>query len=240
MKPTQLYMLLFSILILMSCQKKEIHIPVTNKIGIQEVSNFSEIWMFIKIDKKDTLLLLNDKNLIGATNWVFNIDKDLKLEHIMPKIQSFQEKRLKRAEENKNKFNNYLSYSDTISKVLSFIDISQVQFNFDRIQSKQNILKNLDYYKIFNNFHLSFGVHTYYLNGNKIDKVDFFETLMEFINFSENGQKTLLHLNFNQNLTYQEYLNIKTDLLFLQKGEFIIDNYEYIFDAKKISECGCD
>ena len=157
-----------------------------------------------------------------------------------PEIQKFQTKRLKRATENKNDFNNYLSYSDTISKVLSFVDIGQIQFNFDSIQSKKAILKNLDYYQNYNNFHLSFGLNTYYLNENKIDKVDFFETLMELINFTENGQKVLLHLNFNQDLTYQEYINIQTQLLQLQKNLFIIDKNEYIFDSKKVPECGCD
>ncbi|MDP2089054.1 MAG: hypothetical protein Q8J84_06590 [Flavobacteriaceae bacterium] len=240
MKLTQLYILLFSIIILAGCQKKEIHIPATDIVGIQEVPNFSEVWMFMKINEKDTILQLNDKNLIGSTNWIFNIDKHLKLEKVMPKIQYFQEKRLKKSMHNTDGFSNYLSYSDTISKILSFVDISHIQFHFDTIQSKKIILKNLDYYKNYNNFHLSFGLNTYYLNENKIDKVEFFDTLMEFINFTENGQKTLLHLNFNQNLTYQEYLNIKTHLLLLQKEQFIIDKNEYIFDADKIPECGCD
>ncbi|MDO9261450.1 MAG: hypothetical protein Q7U08_05875 [Flavobacteriaceae bacterium] len=240
MKLTQSFLALFISIVFANCQKKEIHIPTTEKVGIQEVANFSEVWMFMKLHEKDTILQLNDKNLIGATNWVFNIDKHLTLGKVMPKIQYFQEKRLKRSVEKKDEFNNYLSYSDTISKVLSFVDISQIQFHFDSIQSKKTILKNLDYYQNYNNFHLSFGLNTYYLNENKIDKVDFFETLMEFINFTENGQKVLLHLNFNQKLTFQEYLNIKTQLLQLQKNLFIIDKNEYIFDADKIPECGCD
>ena len=240
MKLTQSLLLLFIVIVFANCQKKEIHIPSTNKAGIQEVANFSEVWMFMNIHEKDTILQLNDKNLIGSTNWVFNIDKHLSLGKVMPKIQYFQEKRVKKSMHKIDGFNNYLSYSDTISKVLSFVDVSNIQFHFDSIQSKKAILKNLDYYQNYNNFHLSFGLNTYYLNENKIDKVDFFETLMGFINFTENGQKVLLHLNFNQDLTYQEYINIKTQLLQLQKNLFIIDKNEYIFDSKKVPECGCD
>ncbi|MDP3352451.1 MAG: hypothetical protein Q8S44_01770 [Flavobacteriaceae bacterium] len=240
MKPFQIYILLFFTILTLSCQKKEINIPTTDKTGIQEISNFSEIWMFMKVQEKDTTLQLNDKNLIGATNWIFNIDKHLKLAKVMREIQHFQEKRLKRAADEKDEFNNYLSYSDTINKILSFVDISNIQFHFDTIQSNKSILKKLDYYKNYNNIHLSLGMKSYYLNENKIDKVDFFDTLIGFINFTENGKKTLLHLNFNQEITYQEYLNFKTHLLSLQKELFIIDKNEYIFDANKIPECGCD
>lgn len=240
MKLSPIALLLFLLITLISCHKKEIHIPTTNKVGIQKITNFSEVWMFMKVQDKDSILQLNDKNVIGATNWIFNIDKHLTLEKVMPKIHTFQTKRLKRTEENKSDFKNYLSYSDTISKVLSFVDISQIQFHFDSIQSNKTILKNLDYYQNYNNFHLSFGLKTYYLNANKIAKDDFYETLLELIIFTENGQKVLLHLNFNQKITYQEYLTIKTQLLYLQKDLFIIDKNEYIFDAKKIPECGCD
>lgn len=240
MKPFQIYILIFITSLTIGCQNKEIQIPTSDKPGIQEISNYSEIWMFMKVMEKDTTLQLNDNNLIGATNWIFNIDKHLNLAKVMPKIQSFQEKRLKRASDEKEKFDNYLSYSDTINKILSFVDISNTQYHFDTIQSKKNILKKLEYYKDYNNIHLSMGMKSYYLNENKIDKVDFFDTLTEFISFTENGQKTLLHLNFNQQITYQEYLNFKTQLLSYQKELFFIDKNEYIFDANKIPECGCD
>lgn len=240
MKPFQIYILIFITSFTIGCQNKEIQIPTSDKPGIQEISNYSEIWMFMKVMEKDTTLQLNDNNLIGATNWIFNIDRHLNLSKVMPKIQSFQEKRLKRASNEKEKFDNYLSYSDTINKILSFVDISNIQYHFDTIQSKKNILKKLEYYKNYNNIHLSMGMKSYYLNENKIDKVDFFDTLTEFISFTENGQKTLLHLNFNQQITYQEYLNFKTQLLSYQKELFFIDKNEYIFDANKIPECGCD
>lgn len=240
MKLFQLFIILTSVILLGSCHKKEISIPTNDILGIQEVANFSEIWMFRNVEEKDTTLQLNDKNLIGTTNWIFNIDKHLKLVKVMREIQHFQDKRLKKSMHDIEGFNNYLSYTDTISKILSFVDISNVQFHFDTIQSNKAILKKLDYYKNFNNIHLSLGINAYYLNENKIDKVDFFETLVGFINFTKNGQKVLLHLNFNQDLTYQEYINIKTQLLQLQKNLFIIDKNEYIFDSKKVPECGCD
>jgi hypothetical protein len=239
MKLNQSFLFLLLSILFSNCQKKEIHIPTTDKAGIQEVANFSEVWMFMKVKEKDTTLQLNNKNLIGATNWIFNIDKHLKLAKVMHEIQHFQDKRLKKSMHNKEGFNNYLSYSDTINKILSFVDISNIQFYFDTIQSNKTVLKKLDYYKNYNNIHLSVGMKFYYLNENKIDKVDFFETLIDFINFTKNGQKTLLHLNFNQEITYQEYLNFKSQLLSLQKKQFIIDKNEYIFDADKIPECGC-
>lgn len=235
------YLSLFSLIILLgSCQKKELKIPTSDAKGIQEMSNFSEVWMFRELKNNDTILNLNDNNLIGATNWVFNIDKALPLKKVMPILNQFQEKRLKKSMHDIKGFGNYLSYSDTISKVLSFMDISEVKFHFDTIQSKQLLLKNLDYYKNYNNIHLSFGLKTYYLNENDVDKNVFFETLIEYIDFTKTNLPTLIHLNFNQLLSYQEYINIKTSLFSIQNISIDIDKNESIFDANKIPECGCE
>lgn len=240
MKSFLIYLLFFATILLTSCQKKEIKIPVIGVSGIQEVSNFSEVWMFMKIQEQDTVLQLNDHNLIGATNWIFNIDKHLTLEQLVPKIQYFQEKRIKKSLHSKEGFNNYLSYADTLSNTLSFVDISHIQFHFDSIQSRNTILKNLDFYRNFDNYHLLFGVHTYYINGIKIAKTDFFVTLQEQIAFTKSENQVLCHLNFNQKISYQEYISIKTQLLQLKKNSILLDANEYIFDADKIPECGCD
>lgn len=229
MKPTQLYLFILSILLLTSCFKKEINIPTSAKKGIQKMTNYSEIWMFLQVKENDTILKLNDHNLIGATNWVFNIDKNHKLKDVLPKVQDFQEKRAKRAEKNKNEFKNYLSYADTIQKTLSFIDISNIQFHFNTLQSKKNIIKNQDYYKTYNNVHLSFELNAYFINENEINKVDFFKQLDKFLVDENKENMILLHLNFNQELNYQEYLNIKTQLIDTKKEQIMINQNEYIF-----------
>lgn len=230
MKPSQLYWLLFVTISILSCQKKEIKIPTSDKTGIQEISNFSEIWMFRDNNIEDSIII-KDNNLIGATNWIFNIDRNLKLKKVFPKIQYFQEKRLKRAEENKSEFKNYLSYSDTINKILSFVDMSNIQFHFNTLQSENCILKNFDYYKNYNNIHLTFGLNSYFINETEINKVGFVGKFKEFLLNSKNENKNLLHLNFNQDLTYQEYLNIKTQLIYLKNELFKIDSNEYVFDS---------
>lgn len=235
------YLSIISLIILgIGCQNKEIKIPVSNAKGIQEMSNFSEIWMFLEVEANDTILKLNDNNLIGSTNWIFNIDKSLKLKKIIPVLSQFQEKRIKKSMHNIQGFQNYLSYSDTISKVLSFVDISKVKFHFDTIQSKQLLLKNLDYYKNYNNIHVSFGINQYYINENTIQKEEFFKTLEEYIDFTKTDLPTLVHLNFNQLLSYQEYVYIKTTMLATKDLSFNIDINESIFDANKIPECGCE
>jgi hypothetical protein len=218
-----------------SCQKKEIKIPTSDKTGIQEISNFSEIWIFRDNNVEDSIII-KDNNLIGATNWIFNIDRNVKLKKVFPKIQYFQIKRLKRAEENKSEYKNYLSYSDTINKILSFVDVSNTQFHFDDLQSEKSILKNLDHYNNYNNIHLAFGLNSHFINETKINKVGFFEILKEFLLNTKKENKNLLHLNFNQDLTYQEYLNIKTQLIYSKNELFNVDPNEYIFDSNKFQE----
>lgn len=233
--------LLFTLLFLFNaCQKKEIKIPVSKYKGIQEMTNFSKIWLFKEVIENDTITSVNDNNLIGTTNWVFHIDKSLSLKNVMPILNKFHEKRSKKSMHEIEGFQNYLSYSDTISKVLSFVDISQVTYYLDTIQSKQLLLKNIDYYKNYNNIHVSFGLKTYFLNENTIEKQDFIETLTEYIEFTKTDLPTLVHLNFNQQLTFQEYIFIKTSLSSIDKVSFLIDKNESVFDANKIPECGCE
>lgn len=236
MKKISYLFLLVTLIFLGSCQKKELKIPTTDIKGIQEITNFSEIWMFMEIKKNDTLVNLKENNVIGSTHWIFNIDKNLPLKKVIPNLQKFQEKRLKKSLHATEGFNNYLSYSDTISKILSFVDITKTHFHYSGIQSEKNILTNNDNYKNFNNYHLRFGIKDYYINENKIKKSEFFETLIVFISVNKTVQSTVLHLEFNQELSYQEYIHIKTHLLDLQQGLFIIDKNEYFFGGNKFSE----
>jgi len=64
--------------------------------------------------------------------------------------------------------------------------------------------------------------------------------LNDFIDFSSEGSQTMIHLSFNQNLLYQDYLFYKTMIKNLSSPSILINNIEFIFDPKKVQDCGCE
>ena len=65
---------------------------------------------------KDTLLEVNKKNEIISTNWIFNIDKRLPLQLVIPEVMKLQEKKRAEVAHKNEKAENYYSYADSIGK----------------------------------------------------------------------------------------------------------------------------
>jgi hypothetical protein len=79
-----------------------------------------------------------------------------------------------------------------------------------------------------------------WLNDSKIEKQELKETLLEFIDFTAEGKQTMLHLNFNENLLYQDYLAYKTMLFNLNNNAILTNTIEFIFNETKVPDCGCE
>ena len=61
-------------------------------------------------------------------------------------------------------------------------------------------------YLNYNNISITFNPSNTWINDSKMENGELESTLLEFIEFSSEGKQTMLHLNFNQNLSYQDYL----------------------------------
>lgn len=226
-------------LLMISCARKEVKLPALSTKGIQEIHNHSQVWMFFENKNNDTTVVVNRKNTISTTHWIFNIDKRLPLKSIIPPIIDLQDKHANSIH-SKEGMHNYFSYADTISKKLSFIKFDDVVYQKDSILSEHYINENSDIYLKYFNINLTFNSENIWINDVKIEKTALKSTLLEFIDFSSEGRQTMLHLNFDQNMLYQEYLFYKT-LIFSINGAFIITNpLEFIFDSNKVPDCGCE
>ncbi|WP_456375948.1 hypothetical protein [Lutibacter sp.] len=234
----KLIILLFSIT-LFSCAKKEIKIPTLAVKGIQEVHNHSQVWMFLAVENNDTIANVNRKNTISTTHWLFNIDKRLPLKAIIPSILKLQYKHANSIH-SKEGMHNYFSFSDTISKKLSFYKFDGVTFKTDSILSKYYIKTNSADYANYNNINLTFNPNNTWLNDAKMEKGELKNTLLEFIDFSSEGKQTMLHLNFNNLLTYQNYLFYRTMIHSLENKNIIVNPIEFIFNPTKVPDCGCE
>ena len=84
----KLKIVLFSWILFVSCNKKEIKLPQIDLPGIQEVQNHSEVWMFYKGNHSESPLELNRNNTISTTHWLYNIDKRLPLKYVIPELQA--------------------------------------------------------------------------------------------------------------------------------------------------------
>ena len=230
--------LLFSFMLL-SCTKKEIKIPTLDVKGIQEIHNHSQVWMFLAIENKDTIATINKNNTISTTHWIFNIDKRLPLKAIIPSIKKLQHKHANSMHSKEGMYD-YFSYSDTISKKLSFLEFDGVNFKTDSILSKYYIKTNNTDYLEYNNINLTFNPNNTWINDAKMEQGEFKNTLLEFIDFSSEGKQTMLHLNFNDKFTYQNYLFYKTMIHSFKDTTILTNKIEFIFNQNKVPDCGCE
>lgn len=231
-------LIIFAILSI-GCEKKEIKIPTLAEKGIQEIHNHSQVWLFFETKNNDTIANINKKNTISSTHWIYNIDKRLPLKSIIPSLISLKYKHANSMHSEKG-MHDYFSYSDTISKKLSFIEFDSVSFVTDSLQSKYEIKKEAALFENYFNLNLTFSESKNYLNDTKVEKEEFKSTLIEFIEFSAEGKQTMLHLNFNEKTSYQTYLYFKTMLSSIKSDAILLNTNEYIFNENKVPDCGCN
>jgi len=229
-----------AVISLFSCQKKEIKIPTIPNKGIEEVIyNHSEVWMFFKVKGKDTIADINRKNTIASTHWIYNIDKRLPLKTFISDLKKLQFKHSNSIHSKKG-MHDYFSYSDTITKKLAFIKFDSISFITDSLLSKYEIKKKPNKYINYNNISLTFNQNSIFLNDTKIAKTKFKKTLLDFIDFSSENKISLLHLNFNEQLLYQDFLNYLTLINNLKTPEINVDNEMFVFNKTKVPNCNCN
>ena len=223
----KLTLILFTLLML-GCSKKELKIPTLAEKGIQELQNHSQVWLFFEVKNNDTVAVVNRKNTISTTHWIYNIDKRLPLKAIIPSIIKLQDKHANSMHSEKGMFD-YFSYSDTISKRLSFLKFDGVTFKTDGFLSSQFIENNADYIN-YHNVHLVFNQNSVWINGAKTDRLNFKNELAALLKLYAEDKQTMLHLNFNRNLLYWDYLFYRTIIENLSNENILINKNEFIFN----------
>lgn len=119
-------------LLLLSCEgNKEIQLPKANKTIVADVQEHSPIYIFFKVEGKDTIAEVNRKNSISSTNWIFNIDKRLPLRLVVPELIKLQAK--KEGSMHKNELSkNYFSYANDVKKTMAFMPFTMVKFTLGK------------------------------------------------------------------------------------------------------------
>ncbi|MGQ7944568.1 hypothetical protein [Flavobacterium sp. WC2509] len=126
---------LFGIVLLfcVSCGNKEdILLPKADRTIVKEVVDLSPIYIFFRVNGKDTLAEVNRKNSIITTNWILNIDKRLPLRLVIPEVMKLQQKKREEKEHRNEKAENYYSYADSIGKNLAFLPFTKVYYKMEK------------------------------------------------------------------------------------------------------------
>jgi len=204
---------LFGIVLLLfiSCgNNEEVLLPKADRTIVKEVIDLSPIYVFFKVNGKDTLADVNRKNSISTTNWILNIDKRLPLRLVIPEVMKLQEKKREASMHKNEAAENYYSYADSIGKNLAFIPFTNVYYKTKKPAS---------------------GIIIYFTKGDSVfvnnisvKKTDLAVYLKNITNDSPN--KFLI--SFDKNSSYGNYIQNK---IFIQglEGISFDKNQEFIF-----------
>lgn len=222
------YYLLLLIIICFSCSKdKVILLPEIEHTKITEVNDVSPAYLFYNVKKEDSIEL-NRKNLISTTNWLVNVDKRLTLVQAIPKIKFLQDKK-RNAQMHKNEdAKNYYTCNDTSIKNLGFIEFTDIIYNLnenDEIDYPINIEKTYTFIRVINNEKILLQSTD---NGDKL--INHNELFKVINNFSETSTtKRNIVLAFKKQLSFQDYISVKSELSKLKSDNITIDNNEFIY-----------
>lgn len=206
------YLALIITVALFSCEgNKDILLPKADKTIVADVQEHSPIYIFFKVEGKDTIADVNRKNSIVSTNWIFNIDKRLPLRLVIPELIKLQAK--KEGSMHKNEAaENFFSYANDVKKTMAFLPFTRVKYVIGK--------------PLINSIH--FGKNDLLKFNSQLLKKD---ELQGYINNLMNEHESEIFVSFDKNLSYDEYIKnkiIMNSIKITKKG-ILISNLEYVF-----------
>ena len=214
------YITALIIFLLFSCGKKEdVLLPKSNITIVKNVQDLSPIYIFFKVEGKDTIAEVNRKSSIISTNWIFNIDKRLPLKLVIPEVMKLQEKkRADSAHKNENA-ENYYSYADSVGKNLAFLPFTKVYYKIE------NVSKNTSQLYFRKNGMIEYrGRKTYDFTK---------DNLKPFLDSLIINPKAEIVFSYDKKMTYEDYIQCKILVKKIVDKKipfvFISEEKEYIY-----------
>ena len=208
---------------LFSCGNgKVIQLPEINNSEITEINDVSAAYLFYDETKKDSVEL-NRKNLISTTNWLINVDKRLTLKQVIPHIKFLQDKKKNAGHKNENA-KNYFTCNDTSRSNLGFIEFTDVVYHNDDNEHIINSDTDLTNLIVSDLNHINIVTM-----DNRLIKTNK-TSLIKIIKDSliSDSKQYVIYLGFTNNLTFQDYISIKSALSKIKKDNIKISNHEGI------------
>lgn len=228
----RLFFALLLSLTLLSCNEKIVQLPETTTKDITEILDVSTIYMFY--DEATGTAEFNRKNMISSTNWLVAIDKRITLKQALPHLQYLYNKRHDDGMHSNDKARSYLSCSNPEIKNLAFIDYTDVAYsNKDAADFITNFFVDKTDTDVAKHYYINIKSADAIVIGNQTEVNTFNQA--EFIAYLKQiTQNTSVDFNlytsYNENLTFQDYITIKTLLLDIKKDHIKIANEEIIYN----------
>lgn len=232
------YIYLLIILSCLSCNNERLlHLPEIENAEVTKVLDVSPAYIFYDDTQPDSTLL-NRKNLIITTNWLVNVDKRLRLEQAIPHIQFLQDKK-RNAEMHKNEdAKNYFTCNDTSIGNLGFLEFTDVYYHFKETNKEAFTTDKDSISKQINPKYLNTQIcELQFLALNNISLVINPETtiklsidnLVSFLQNEDESYSCKLQMRFSSELSFQDYITIKSKLSKIESDKIVIDTNEFIF-----------
>ena len=205
------YFTLIILFMLFSCGNKEdILLPKAASTIVKDVNDLSPIYIFFRVNGKDTLAEVNRKNSIISTNWILNIDKRLPLRLVIPEVMKLQRKKREEKAHKNEKAENYYSYADTIGKNLAFIPFTNVFYKMGKP------IGTVIYFNKKNEITVN--------NNNGIKKEDLKNYLLEL-----KGKSKEVSFCFDKEMSYGGYIQNKIFIESLIPSKANVVENEFVF-----------
>jgi hypothetical protein len=203
------YSMLIFLFIFFSCgNKKDILLPKSNVTLVKDIQDHSPIYIFFKINGKDTVADVNRKNSIITTNWILNIDKRLPLRLVIPEVMKLQQKKREEKAHKNEAALNYYSYADSIGKNMAFIPFTEVYYKIGKPKS---------------------GTVVFFNKNNEIWVNDLAVKRAYFNAFFKNVKinSDTIRFAFDANMSYGMYIQNKILMESLEKQSNSIEEFIY-------------
>lgn len=236
----KMYLLLFLLSLLMSCNNlPDIQLPRVNTVKITDLTNHSQAYIFYDISVNDSVLL-NRKNLILNTHWVIHADARLSLKQLLPKLEILRNKRNRKTIHSKEGMSTFFSVMDQSQKQLGFIDCSGIVYKHPDTHSKFHIKKFPKFHMNLYTLTINFDRYNQItVDGNSIEQEELIFFLREQIDFASGGKKSLLYLNFDERLSFDQYLKNYVMISQMTNNDITIANEQFIYNYDKLPDCDC-
>ena len=182
-------LLIPAILLLASCNKKEMQLSRAAFIVEEGVDDHSPIYFETGEDGK--AININEANRIAGTNYIVSIQRDLNVKEVLQEIKRIKDHKYAEDNMHRDEKGVYLSYADTLHKHLSLFPIKGFDYGFVGPTTQDKIV----YLKDANNF---------LVEGKAVTKDQLLEAIKD---------KDSLQLGVNKDLTYETYLQTRIFLI---------------------------
>lgn len=211
------FALIISLIFCFSCANdKELQLAEIKHSTIIDIIDVSPAYLFYNTTKEDSIEL-NKQNLISTTNWLVNVDKRLTLQQAIPVLIGLQNKK-RDASHKKKGVKNYYTAFNPEAKNLCFVEFTNVNYHLET--KVEDYLKSSDDQAEFITVGLK-GVNF----QNKNYTIEDFVTQLE----SSPNKRYMFILNFENELTFQDYMYIKDLLLSVINTSVLINTNEFIY-----------